>query len=101
MLSTVSPVIAGEDEASPQPTSPVSVSIRANTFSETEISTPDILKRPQKRQIGNDGVNPDDFHGAEFLLTPIRVYFYNKGKPGGCQPQAVARRGMPPIVTQW
>src|SRR5262245_50991760 len=40
MLSTVSPVMVGAEAASPQPTTPLSASIRTSTLSACRISTP-------------------------------------------------------------
>ena len=40
MLSTVSPVMVGAEAASPQPTTPLSASMRTSTLSARLISTP-------------------------------------------------------------
>ncbi len=43
MLSSVSPVITGADAASPQPTSPLSASIRTSTLSARRTSSPAMM----------------------------------------------------------
>ncbi len=43
MLSSVSPVITGAEAASPQPTSPLSVSMRTSTLSARRTSSPAMI----------------------------------------------------------
>src|SRR5262249_55327941 len=79
MLSTVSPVMVGAEAASPQPTTPLSASIRTSTLSACLISTPAMhtgffigkLTAIGSTRLILTAENPPSKHGSDGMLLEL------------------------------